>query len=330
LGVSGAKTANDQPRIGIEENLVGNVNQTYSINAPRTFSTANGDAAALNGLASPFVPAVGSTMQYLTTYDPIDADVTNNSTLGDGNDLYYLFRFDFINIISLAELTASLTSFEVASVDTATYNTNETSIARYGSTYNAFDDWSQLQGGSISLVGGGTILTSVTSATATAGSVVIVTPNTNQLSSTVPEAFVEMTNANGTADIDDLNVVEGAAYRADYSIAMDGGSSAGVIPGNTYGIPALRLRTATPIPTFSIEYIVTPRNTNAFPTEGVAATLSMYWTASSQFAAGTSANEEDDAQMVFGVLDSEFTDGTCTLSGLRIFEVNSDDPNVDY
>jgi len=321
MGQDVAKTSNDSPRIGIQENTVANVNQTYVINAPTNVSGI-GD--------SPFLPAAGSTKQYLSTEDPIDADVTANSTTGDGNDVYYLLNFDYINLIDAATITGSLTSYEVGNSDSTTYNQNQVQVTngRYGAGYNEFDDWGFLQGGALPLVGGGTVLTGVQSYNATTSEVTIVTPNTADGTANI--AFAEMTNFAGTANVDDLQVTQGAAYRADYSIAMDGGSAPGVSVGNTYGIPALRLRTATPIPSFSIEYIVTPRNTNAFPTEGTVSTISMYWTASTQFADGTSVGEENDAQMVFGVMDFEWTDGTATLSGLRVYELNSSDPNVDY
>jgi len=324
FGLNGDKVANDQPRIGVTENTVACINQTYVVNAPsQTF-----------GVDSPFLPAVNSTRQYLNLVDPIDADVTANTTIENdpATDLYYLFNFDFVNYITVAVRTATLTSYEVGPGDAAAYNANESAVMTYGggTGENGFDDWGQLQGGSIPLEGAGQyVLTAVASHVESAGSIVITT--TNKTDNTRDISFVEIANFLGAGNIDDVEVVEDAAYRLDYSIAMTGGTAPGVT-ANPYGIPALRLRTATPIPSYSIEMAVTPRSTNAFPTEGVDSTISMYFTASSQYPSSTTgvSGEENDSQLVFGVQDLEWTDGTATLDGLVLYQLSSSDPNVDY
>jgi hypothetical protein len=325
FGLDATKTASDQPRVGIAENLVANINQTYVVNAPSTVDLTGG-----TGLVHPFLPAAGSTKQYLSTVDPVDADVAQNAP-GGTLDLYYLFNFDFVNLISVAVRTATLTSYEVGSGDSATYNANESAIETYGAAVgnNTMDDWAQIPPvGAISLVGGATVLTDVSSITTLSGSIAIAVANQTDGSADI--SFAEVSNFDGVDDINDLNVVAGAAYRADYAIAMDGGTQPGVSAGNTLGIPTLRLRTATPIPSFSIEQAVNVRNTNIWATEGTDSTIELYWVASTQFAPGSGIGQEDDAQMVFGVQDFEWTDGTATLNGLTIYEVNADDPNIDY
>jgi hypothetical protein len=320
FGLDGTKQDTDQPRIGIAENTTANINQTYVVNAPSTV-VGIGD--------SPFLPAAGSTKQYLSVVDPVDADVAQNAS-GGTQDLYYLFNFDFVNVIAVAVRTATMTSYEVASGDSAAYNANESVIETYGSSGNTFADWEQIPPiAPLTLIGGSTLLVDAQSVVAAAGLVTITVANQTDSSANI--SFAEVSNVDdGAEDLDDLEVVAGAAYRADYEIAMNGGTQPGVSGGNTLGIPSLRLRSATVIPSYSIEYAVNPRNTNIFTADDTAAILEMYWTASTQFAPGSSIGEENDQQMVFGVQDFEWTDGTATMQSLTIYLLNADDPNVDY
>jgi len=333
LGQNGTKVATDQPRIGIQENTVANVNQTYVV----TGSSSN----ALNSVEAgphPLLAAPNSTREYLSTVDPLDADVVSNGT---GDNLPYLFKFDFVNPV-LALRTAAMTSFEVGSADSTDYNAAETSIKVYGTgtgETNFSGTWLEtpFSSGQVPLDfgGGNTLLVAASSVTVNAGTIAIAVADQSFAANGGNNiSFGQTSNlALGASVIDDLEVIAGGAYRADFSIAMNGGSADAEFTfggRNPLGLPTVRLGAETPIPSFSIEYFVSPRNTNLFTADDVAATLEMYWTATTQFASGTSVGEEDDQGLVFGVQDLEFTDGTATLQGLEVFELNTDDPNVDY
>jgi hypothetical protein len=333
LGLNDTKTATDQPRIGIQENTVANVNQTYVVTGASSNVLNSSEAGP-----HPFLASAGSTREYLSTVDPLDADVVDNGT---GDNLPYLFKFDYVNPTS-AIRTAAMTSFEVGSADSTDYNSAAASIKVYGSgggETNFSGVWAETPFSAtqvpLDFGGGDTLLAAAASVTVNAGDIAVAVNDQSFAANGGNNiSFGQTSNlALGGAVIDDLEVIAGAAYRADFSIAMNGGSQPAEFTfggRNPLGLPTVRLGAQTPIPSFSIEYFVSPRNTNLFTADDVPATLEMYWTAATQFAGGTSVGEENDQGLVFGVQDLEFTDGTATMQGLEVFEVTNDDPNVDY
>jgi hypothetical protein len=332
LAIDGDKTASDQIRLGIQENTVATVNQTYVVNAGTEVLISGGTDIGPH----PFLPATNVSRAYISIVDPIDLDVAANSDGDANNDLTYLLNFDFVNLTSVAQRTATMSSYEIGSGDSGALGSETAAIAFSGSdtafdgsNAGAYTGWAQLQGGAITLLGGTTILVDVASTAANAGSVVITTSDQNETNA-ANISFSEMSNFTGaTTDIDVADgLIGGASYVQRYDINMTGGSASGLLPGNTNNYPSLRLRAATPIASFSIEYAVSHRTTNAFT--GGNGVFDMFYVASTQFAGGTSGGEEDDAQIIFGVQDFEYTDGSATLNSLRILLLNADDPNVDY
>jgi hypothetical protein len=341
ISINGDKDSLDQLRIGMEENTVATVNQTYVINAGTEVPTFDSGGSPIDIGPSPFLPATGVSKQYISVVDPLDADLTGRNDGNPANDLYYLMSFNFVNLVSVAQRTGGVTSFEISNIDTTAREANAVAAWAFGSEAGdfAFDGsnvsgytgWDIINRGPLTLVGGSQILLDAASTQVNANNVIVTVNDQDEANSPENISFHAKSNFTGKpSDIDVVTVIEDAAYRVDFDIQMDGGSAPGLLPGNTNGYPSLRLRGSTPIPTFSIEYVMNHRTTNPFPTPGTPATHSLHFVSSTQFADGASLGEEDNLQLSFGIQDFEYTDGSARLNRARLYLLGVDDPNVDY
>lgn len=325
--INGEKTSSDNIRIGVQENTVSSLNITYGITARsgQTFSDVSAP-----GIANPFAPPVdGSTSKtYLSVADPIDADVAS--------PVPFLYTNDFINNTAVALRTSSMVTFEVGSADTATYEANATAnvqgpVNSWGGSGTAFtggaDGWEETSAGvgGPGLVGGGQFLRDVVSATVSASDIEIVTAEVTVNTT----ADIQWEEYSWFFDVNDIDGGSEATEDGSYSIAY----SFSTLDGANTGRPSWRFRPDYPVPTFSIEFVVTPTRGNASTTDATVNSLTQYLVAPSQFTGSESVDltgQENDLNLSFGGLPVSGNDGTITFSGAAVSILGLDDPNVDY
>lgn len=335
-GVSGTKDPSDALRIGVQENSQSSLNITYVVNT----------ADPVTGLAGspdhPFLPAIDgtTTRAYLSVADPIDADVAAfNDGAGPNPDLPFLFTYDLIDLIAFGAgiSNSDMVTFEVGEVDTATYTANLTANVQganntYGGSGQAFtggvDGWEESSSnvGANVLVGGGQFLRDPVSSNVSAANINIVTAQVvvDGIEDSQWREFSWFFDVN---DIDGgAEMTEDGSYNVDWTFNLQDGAN----PGR----PGFRFRPDSPVPTFSIEFVLTPaRGSLASTTAGADTTVSEYFTAPTQLAGSASVDltgQENDLNLSFGAVPTAGNDGTITFTGASVNILGLDDPNVDY